>query len=256
MVWRDCVGLSTKIMPHNFNELIDASIKVLKGIKPRIYPDFQSGGLADFSDYNDGKRGGKIRVRAKILQIDKNTLHITEIPFSTTTTSLINSILKANEKGKIKIKKIEDNTSENVEIAITLPSGISPDKTIDALFSFTDCELSISPLSCVINNDQPQFLGVSEILQNSTNHTLDLLERELKINLEELQEKWHFASLERIFIEKRIYHQIEELEEWDLVISTIHKGLTPFISNLVRKVTDEDVIKLTEIKLNELQSLI
>ena len=246
------VGLSTKIMPHNFNELIDASIKVLKGIKPRIYPDFQSGGLADFSDYNDGKRGGKIRVRAKILQIDKNTLHITEIPFSTTTTSLINSILKANEKGKIKIKKIEDNTSENVEIAITLPSGISPDKTIDALFSFTDCELSISPLSCVINDDQPQFLGVSEILQNSTNHTLDLLERELNINLEELQEKWHFASLERIFIEKRVYYQIEDLEEWDLVISTIHEGLKPHITHLLREVTDEDVVKLTEIKIKRI----
>ena len=246
------VGLSTKIMPHNFNELIDASIKVLKGIKPRIYPDFQTGGLADFSDYNDGKRGGKIRVRARISQIDKNTLHINEIPFSTTTTSLINSILKANDKGKIKIKKIEDNTSENVEIAITLPSGISPDKTIDALYSFTDCELSISPLGCVISDDKPQFLGVSEILKNSTDNTLILLKRELEVNLDELQEKWHFASLERIFIENRIYHDIEELEEWDLVISTIHKGLTPYISNLVRNVTDEDVIKLTEIKIKRI----
>jgi len=246
------VGLSTKIMPHNFNELIDASIKVLKGIKPRIYPDFQTGGLADFSDYNDGKRGGKIRVRARISQIDKNTLHIKEIPFSTTTTSLINSILKANDKGKIKIKKIEDNTSENVEISITLPSGISPDKTIDALYSFTDCELSISPLACVVSNDKPQFLGVSEILKNSTDHTLILLKRELEVNLDELQEKWHFASLERIFIENRIYHDIEELEEWDMVISTIHKGLTPYISNLIRNVTDEDVIKLTEIKIKRI----
>ena len=246
------VGLSTKIMPHNFNELIDASIKVLKGIKPRIYPDFQTGGLADFSDYNDGKRGGKIRVRARICQIDKNTLHITEIPFSTTTTSLINSILKANEKGKIKIKKIEDNTSENVEIAITLPTGISPDKTIDALYSFTDCELSISPLACVISDDKPQFLGVSEILKNSTDHTLVLLKRELEVNLDELQEKWHFASLERIFIENRIYHDIEELEEWDLVISTIHKGLTPYISNLIRNVSDDDVVKLTEIKIKRI----
>ena len=166
------VGLSTKIMPHNFKELIDASIKILKGKNPRIFPDFESGGMADFSDYNDGKRGGRIRVRAKISQIDKNTLHITEIPFSTTTTSLINSILKANDKGKIKIKKVEDNTSENVEIAIELPTGISPDKTIDALYSFTDCELSISPLSCVIDNDSPQFIGVSEMLQISTNHTL------------------------------------------------------------------------------------
>ena len=246
------VGLSTKIMPHNFNELIDASIKVLKGIKPRIYPDFQTGGLADFSDYNDGKRGGKIRVRARISQIDKNTLHITEIPFSTTTTSLINSILKANEKGKIKIKKIEDNTSENVEIAITLPTGISPDKTIDALYSFTDCELSISPLACVISDEKPQFLGVSEILKNSTDHTLVLLKRELEVNLDELQEKWHFASLERIFIENRIYHDIEELEEWDLVISTIHKGLTPYISNLIRNVSADDVVKLTEIKIKRI----
>jgi len=246
------VGLSTKIMPHNFNELIDASIKILKGVKPRIFPDFYSGGMADFSDYNDGKRGGKIRVRAKINQIDKNTLHITEIPFSTTTTSLINSILKANDKGKIKIKKVEDNTSENVEIAIDLPTGISPDKTIDALYSFTDCELSISPLACVIDNDNPQFIGVSEMLQTSTNNTLELLKQELEINLKELQEKWHFSSLERIFIENRIYHQIEELEDWELVISTIHKGLKPFTSHLLREVIDEDVLRLTEIKIKRI----
>ncbi len=246
------VGLSTKIMPHNFKELIDASIKVLKGKSPRIFPDFQSGGMADFSDYNDGKRGGKIRIRAKISQIDKNTLHITEIPFSTTTTSLINSILKANDKGKIKIKKVEDNTSENLEIAIELPTGISPDKTIDALYSFTDCELSISPLSCVIDNDTPQFIGVSEMLKISTKHSLELLKQELEINLDELQEKWHFASIERIFIENRIYHQIEELEQWDLVISTIHKGLKPHIKHLLREVTDEDVLKLTEIKIKRI----
>jgi topoisomerase-4 subunit A len=246
------VGLSTKILPHNFNELIDASIKVLKGVKPKIVPDFQSGGMADFTNYNDGIRGGKVRVRAKISQIDKTTLHITEIPFSTTTTTLINSILKANEKGKIKIKKVEDNTSENVEIAISLPSGISPDKTIDALYSFTDCELSISPLACVIDEDTPQFIGVSEMLQNSTNHTLDLLKQELEINLEELQEKWHFASLERIFIENRIYHKIEELDDWDLVISTIHKGLKPFTTHLLREVTDEDVLRLTEIKIKKI----
>ena len=246
------VGLSTKIMPHNFNELIDASVKILKGVKPKIYPDFQSGGMADFSDYNDGKRGGKVRVRAKISQIDKNTLHITEIPFSTTTTSLINSILKANEKGKIRIKKVEDNTSEFVEIAISLPSGISPDKTIDALYSFTDCELSISPLSCIIDGNTPLFIGVSEMLYNSTHHTLNLLKQELQINLEELQERWHFSSLERIFIENRIYHQIEELEDWDLVISTIHKGLKPFTSHLLREVTDEDVLRLTEIKIKRI----
>ena len=246
------VGLSTKIMPHNFNELIDASIKILKGVKPKIYPDFQSGGMADFSDYNDGKRGGKVRVRAKISQIDKNTLHITEIPFSTTTTSLINSILKANEKGKIRIKKVEDNTSEFVEIAISLPSGISPDKTIDALYSFTDCELSISPLSCIIDGNTPLFIGVSEMLYNSTHHTLNLLKQELQINLEELQERWHFSSLERIFIENRIYYQIEELEDWDLVISTIHKGLKTFTSHLLREVTDEDVLRLTEIKIKRI----
>ena len=246
------VGLSTKIMPHNFNELIDASIKILKGVRPRIFPDFQSGGMADFSDYNDGKRGGKVRIRSRISQIDKNTLHITEIPFSTTTTSLINSILKANDKGKIKIKKVEDNTSENVEIAITLPTGISPDKTIDALYSFTDCEISISPLACVIDNDKPQFIGVSEMLQISTQHTLELLKKELEINLIDLQEKWHFASLERIFIENRIYHQIEELEDWEIVMSTIHKGLKPHIPHLLREVTNEDVLRLTEIKIKRI----
>tara|TARA_B100000902_G_scaffold48580_1_gene55582 strand:- start:15538 stop:18189 length:2652 start_codon:yes stop_codon:yes gene_type:complete len=246
------VGLSTKIMPHNFNELIDASIKVLKGVKPKILPDFSSGGLADFSDYNDGNRGGKIRIRAKIIQKDKNILVIKEIPFSTTTTSLINSILKANDKGKIKIKKIEDNTSEDVEILISLPSGISPDKTIDALYTFTDCELSISPLACVINDDQPQFLGVSEILQKSTSHTLELLEKELRVNLEELQNKWHSLSLERIFIENRIYHKIEDLEEWELVISTINHELKPFISHLLREVNRDDIIKLTEIKIKRI----
>ncbi len=246
------VGLSTKIMPHNFNELIDASIKVLKGVKPRIFPDFFSGGMADFSNYNDGKRGGRIRLRAKITQQDKSTLIISEIPYSTTTTSLISSIIKANDKGKIKIKRIEDNTAENVEIAITLPAKVSPDKTIDALYSFTDSEISISPLSCVIENDMPKFLGVSEILQISTQRTLDLLKKELEVILNDLQEKWHFASLERIFIENRIYHQIEELENWDEVISTIHKGLKPHIKNLLREVADEDVTKLTEIKIKRI----
>ncbi|MEE2699911.1 MAG: DNA gyrase/topoisomerase IV subunit A [Bacteroidota bacterium] len=243
------VGLSTKIMPHNFNELIDASIKVLKGIKPRIFPDFFSGGMADFSNYNDGKRGSRIRLRAKITQQDKGTLIISEIPYSTTTTSLISSIIKANDKGKIKIKKIEDNTSEDVEIAIILPSKVSPDKTIDALYSFTDCEISISPLSCVIEDETPKFIGVSEILQISTNRTLNLLRQELEVVLHDLQEKWHFASLERIFIENRIYYQIEELESWEDVISTIHKGLKPHCKNLLRAVTDEDVTKLTEIKI-------
>tara|TARA_B100000902_G_scaffold65478_1_gene72012 strand:- start:5586 stop:8156 length:2571 start_codon:yes stop_codon:yes gene_type:complete len=246
------VGLSTKIMPHNFNELIDASVKVLKGVKPRILPDFYSGGMADFTNYNDGKRGGKIRVRARIAQKDKTTLIISEIPFSTTTTTLISSIIKANDKGKIKIKKIEDNTAENVEIVIALPAKVSPDKTIDALYSFTDCEVSISPLSCIIEDDKPKFLGVSEILQISTNRTLKLLNEELEVILNELEEKWHFSTLERIFIENRIYHQIEELESWDEVITTIHKGLKPYIKNLSRDITDEDVNRLTGIKIKRI----
>ena len=246
------VGLSTKILPHNFNELIDASIKVLKGIKPRIFPDFLSGGMADFTNYNDGRRGGKVRVRAKIKAIDKSTLHITEIPYSTNTSSLINSIIKANDKGKIKIKKIEDNTAEKVEISISLPAGISPDKTIDALYRFSDCELSISPLSCVISDNQPIFNGVSEILQESTDHTVKLLTKELEVNLKELKDRWHFSSLERIFIENRIYHAIEELETWEDIISTIHFELKPFTKNLNRDVTDEDVERLTEIKIKRI----
>ncbi|MBT3571595.1 MAG: DNA gyrase/topoisomerase IV subunit A [Flavobacteriales bacterium] len=246
------VGLSTKILPHNFNELIDASIKVLKGVKPRIYPDFYSGGSADFSNYNDGLRGGKVRVRAKIHQEDKHTLIVSELPFSTTTTSLINSILRANDKGKIKVKKVEDNTAEHVEIAITIPAGISPDKTIDALYRFTDCEVSISPLSCIIEDNRPKFLGVSEILKQSTEHTLNLLKQELEVNLSELQEKWHFASLERIFIENRIYHKIEELDNWKEIIATIHKELKPHTKHLLRDVTDEDVERLTEIKIKKI----
>jgi len=224
----------------------------LKGVKPRIFPDFYSGGSADFSSYNDGIRGGKVRVRAKIHQEDKNTLIVSELPFSTTTTTLINSILKANDKGKIKVKKVEDNTAEYVEISITIPTGISPDKTIDALYRFTDCEVSISPLSCVIEDDTPKFLGVSDMLQQSTNHTLSLLKQELKVNLNELQEKWHFASLERIFIENRIYHKIEELDNWKEIIETIHTELKPHTKHLLRAVTDEDVEKLTEIKIKKI----
>ena len=246
------VGLSTKILPHNFNELIDASIKVLNGIKPRIFPDFISGGMADFTNYNDGKRGGKVRVRARINIIDKSTLHITELPYTSNTSSLINSIIKANDKGKIKIKKIEDNTAEQVEISITLPSGISPDKTIDALYRFTDCEMSISPLACVINDNQPVFNGVSDLLQISTNHTVKILTDELKVSLKELQDKWHFSSLERVFIENRIYHSIEELESWDEIISTIHNELKPFCSHLLREITDSDVERLTEIKIKRI----
>ena len=246
------VGLSTKILPHNFNELIDASVKVLKGVKPRVFPDFLSRGMADFTNYNDGKRGGKVRVRARIKSVDKNTLHITELPYSTNTSSLINSIIKANDKGKIKIKKIEDNTAENVEILIKLPAGISPDKTIDALYRFTDCELSISPLSCVISDNQPIFNGVSELLQQSTEHTVNLLTAELKVNLKELQDKWHFSSLERVFIENRIYHSIEDLEVWDDIINTISNELKPFCNHLLRDVTKEDIEKLTEIKIKRI----
>lgn len=246
------VGLSTKILPHNFNELIDASIKILKGIKPKIFPDFITGGSADFTHYNNGKRGGRVRVRAKIFQKDKTNLIISELPFSTTTSSLITSILKANDKGKIKIKKVEDNTAEHVEIAITIPAGISPDKTIDALYRFTDCEIPISPLSCIIEDDTPKFMGVSEILEQSTNYTLDLLKQELEVNLNELQEKWHFSSLERIFIENRIYHKIEELDNWVEIISVIHTELKPYTTHLLRSVTDEDVEKLTEIKIKKI----
>lgn len=246
------VGLSTKVLPHNFVELIDASIKVLKGVKPKIYPDFPNGGMADFSNYNDGKRGGKVRVRARISVEDSKTLKISEIPHGTTTVSLINSILKANDKGKIRIKKIDDNTSEGVEILVYLPPGVSPDKTIDALYSFTDCEVSISPLGCVIENNKPRFMGVSEMLQVSTHHTLDLLKKELEINLNELQEKWHFSSLEKIFIEKRIYRDIEECETWEAVIKAIDKGLKPYTAHLLREVTSEDIVRLTEIKIKRI----
>lgn len=246
------VGLSTKIMPHNFNELIDASIKILKGKKATIYPDFLTGGIADFSNYNDGKRGGKVRVRAKISQENKNTLVITEIPFSTTTSSLIDSILKANDKGKIKIKKIEDNTAANVEIRVHLHNGVSPDKMIDALYAFTNCEISISPLACIIEDNKPIFIGVSEQLELSTFHTKDLLKQELEIQLNELQEQWHFASLERIFIENRIYRDIEEEETWDGVIKAIDAGLKPHIKHLKRAITVEDITRLTEIRIKKI----
>ncbi|ALU27308.1 DNA gyrase/topoisomerase IV subunit A [Myroides odoratimimus] len=246
------VGLSTKILPHNFNELIDASIKILKGKPFTIYPDFPTEGIADVSNYNDGARGGRVRVRAKIAPLDKNTLIITEIPFSTTTTSLIDSILKANEKGKIKIKKIEDNTAAQVEILIHLPAGTSPDKTIDALYAFTACETSIAPLGCVIQNNKPLFTGVSEMLKNSTHQTVELLRRELEIELNELEEKWHFLSLERIFIENRIYRAIEEEETWEGVITAIDEGLKPFVVNLKRAITQEDIIRLTEIRIKRI----
>jgi topoisomerase-4 subunit A len=246
------VGLSTKILPHNFIELINASIKHLQGKRFQIYPDFPTSGIMDVSNYNDGMRGGKVRVRAKISQLDKNTLVITEIPFATNTTSLIESILKANDKGKIKIKKIEDNTAANVEILVHLPNNISPDKTIDALYAFTNCESSISPLGCIISDNKPLFIGVSEMLRRSTDHTVELLKSELEIQLAELQEQWHFASLERIFIENRIYRDIEEQETWEGVINAIDEGLKPHIKHLKREVTVEDITRLTEIRIKRI----
>ena len=246
------VGLSTKILPHNFNELIDASIKHLKGQRFKLFPDFPTAGIIDVTNYNDGLRGGKIRVRAKIESLDKNTLVIREIPFSTNTSSLIDSILKANDKGKIKIKKIEDNTAAEVEILVHIPSGISPDKTIDALYAFTACESSISPLSCIIEDNKPIFLGVSEVLRRSTDNTVELLKQELEIQLNELEEQWHFASLERIFIENRIYRDIEEEETWEGVIAAIDKGLKPHTKHLKRAVTVEDITRLTEIRIKRI----
>ena len=246
------VGLSTKVMPHNFIELIEASIKHLSGKRFTILPDFATGGIADFTNYNDGLRGGKVRCRARISQLNKNTLVITEVPFGTTTSSLIDSILKANDKGKIKVKKIEDNTAADVEILIHLPSGISPDKTIDALFAFTNCETSISPLGCVIENNKPLFVGVSDMLRQSTDHTVTLLKLELEIKLNELEEQWHFASLERIFIENRIYRDIEDEETWEGVIAAIDRGLQPHIQQLKRSVTKEDIARLTEIKIKRI----
>ena len=241
------VGLSTKIMPHNFNELLSASVAYLKGKKFELYPDFQTGGLLDVSNYNDGQRGGKLRTRARIIQKDKNTLCITELPFSKNTGDLIDSVIKANEKGKIKIKKIEDNTSDKVEINIHLANDVSPDKTIDALYAFTDCEVSISPNACVIVGDKPEFLSVSEILRRNTDHTVSLLKKELEIELHELEEKWHFASLERIFIENEIYQEIKGKNSKEEVYEAIDKALKPFIKKLMRAITVEDIIKLTEL---------
>lgn len=246
------VGLSTKVLPHNFNELIDASIKILKNKPFTLFPDFPTGGIADISNYNDGMRGGRVRVRAKISQLDKSTLVITQIPFSTNTSTLIDSILKANEKGKIKVKKIEDNTAADVEILIHLPPGVSPDKTIDALFAFTACETSVAPLGCVIEDNKPYFVGVSDMLRISTKRTVDLLKRELEIQLDELEEQWHFQSLERIFIENRIYRLIEDEETWEGVIRAIDEGLKPFTKHLKRAVTEEDIVRLTEIRIKRI----
>lgn len=246
------VGLSTKVLPHNFIELIDASIKHLKGQRFTLYPDFPTAGIIDVTNYSEGLRGGKIRVRAKISQLDRNTLVINEIPYGTNTSTLIDSILKANDKGKIKIKKIEDNTAADVEILVHLPSGLSPDKTIDALYAFTACESSISPLGCIIEDNKPLFIGVVEMLKRSTDNTVELLKAELEIQLSELDEQWHFTSLERIFIEKRIYRDIEEEETWEGVIKAIDKGLQPHVGHLKRAITEDDIVRLTEIRIKRI----
>ncbi len=246
------VGLATKIMPHNFCEIIQASIDILNNKKVELYPDFLLGGMMDASNYNDGLRGGKIRIRAKIDELDKKTLVITEIPYTTTTTSLIDSIIKANDTGKIKIKKVIDNTAKDVEIQIQLAPGISPDVTIDALYAFTDCEVSISPNACVIIDDKPHFMGVQEILRVSTNQTVDLLRQELEIRKGELMEKVLFSSLEKIFIENRIYRDIEECETFELVIQTVDKGLEPYKKDFYREITEEDILKLLEIRIKRI----
>jgi len=247
------VGLSSKILPHNFNELIDASINYLQGKPFELYPDFPTAGMIDVSKYNDGARGGVVKVRARIEKVDKKGLVISEIPFGRTTTSLIETIVKANDRGKIKIKKIDDNTAGGVEIVIQLQSGISPDKTIDALYAFTDCELSISPNACVITDEnKPAFVGVSDILRHNTDQTVKLLKLELEIRKAELEEEWHFSSLEKIFIEKRIYRDIEECETWEAVITAIEKGLKPYKKLFRREITRDDIIKLTEIKIKRI----
>ncbi len=246
------VGLASKILPHNFNELVDASISYLKDKPFELYPDFQTGGAIDVNRYNDGLRGGSVKVRAKIEKLNNKTLVVRELPFSKTTGSLIESILKANESGKIKIKKIDDNTSSQVEILIHLGSGVSIDQTIDALYAFTDCEVSISPNSCIIVGESPEFLPVSEILRRSTDSTRQLLKMELEIKRAELLEELQTISLERIFIENRIYRDIEECETWESVLQTIEKGLKPYTKKLIRAVTEEDIIRLTEIKIKKI----
>ena len=243
------VGLACKILPHNFNELIDASIQILRGKKVQIFPDFATGGIADFSDYKDGLRGGKIKVRARIKELNAKTLVISEIPFGTTTGSLIDSILAANDKGKIKIKKVEDNTSENVEILVHLQPGISSDKTIDALYAFTNCEMSISPNACIIEKEKPKFIGVSEILRLSTLETLALLKRELEIEQNELEEKWHFASLEKIFIKEEMYIDFKKYSNKETLFEYLYACFKPFTKKLMRAISDEDLQRLTQIQM-------
>ncbi len=258
------VGLATKILPHNFIELLQASIKVLEGKKFKLYPDFQTGGMIDVGEYQGGLRGGKVSVRVRIEKQDKSTLVIREIPFGVTTGSLMESIVKASEKGQIKVKKLSDNTAAEVEIVIELQPGVSPDQTIDALYAFTQCEVSISPNACVIADNKPVFMPVEEILRQSTYHTQELLKQELDIRLHELEEKWHFSSLEKIFIEKRIYHDIEECETWEAVLKVIGKGLARYVATprtktkgdkrlgLNREITEEDIVRLTEIRIKRI----
>ncbi|MBN2612143.1 MAG: DNA gyrase/topoisomerase IV subunit A, partial [Bacteroidales bacterium] len=246
------VGLASKILPHNFNELIDASIATLEGNDFTLYPDFPTGGLADFSRYNDGLRGGMIKVRARIVKTDKKTLAITELPFGKTTSALIESIIKANEKGKIKIRKIDDNTAANVEILVHLAPGISPDNTIDALYAFTDCETPISPNSCVIEDNKPRFLGVKEMLRISTSRTLELLKNELEIKLSELEDAWHISSLEKIFIENELYENIKTCKTEEDILTTIDKSLDPYKPKLLREVTREDIIRLSNIPIKRI----
>lgn len=246
------VGLASKILPHNFNELIDASIAHLNNESFELYPDFPTGGSADCSKYNDGLQGGKIRVRATISKLDKKTLVIKEVPYGKTTTSLIESIISANDKGKIKIKKIDDNTAENVEIIVHLHSGVSPDQAIDGLYAFSDCEASISPNSCVIDCGQPRFMGISEILKHTVENTVNLLTLELEIRKRELEDDWHRSSLEKIFIENRIYLLIEKCETWESIIETIDNGLDPYKHLLHREVTHDDIVHLTEIKIKRI----
>ncbi|PAW66757.1 MAG: DNA topoisomerase, partial [Verrucomicrobiia bacterium Tous-C5FEB] len=246
------VGLACKVLPHNFNELIEASIAVLRNEPVNLLPDFPTGGIMDASEYRDGLRGGKVRVRARIATDKKGLLRITEIPFGTTTGALMDSIVAAADKGKIKIARIEDNTAADADILVHLPAGADPETTRDALFAFSDCELTISPNSCVIVDGKPQFMAVSDILRRATHNTRELLKLELEIKLGELGEKWHFSSLEKIFIENRIYRDIEECETWEAVIKAIDSGLKPFKKLLKREVTEDDIVRLTEIKIKRI----
>jgi topoisomerase-4 subunit A len=248
------VGLSTKILPHNFNDLCRAAINHLQGKTFRIVPDFPTGGIADFAEYNDGERGGKVKIRARIEQRAKTLLAITELPYGTTTESVIESILAANAKGKIKIKRVDDNTADQVEILVHLPAGAEPDKVIQQLCVFTTCQVALSPSACVIEGEKPVFLGVREILKRSVDKTVELLKQELQIRLGELEQQWHWDSLERIFIEERIYRRIEKSKTWESVLEEIREGLKPFVKNLRREVVDDDIARLTEIRIKRISA--